>query len=415
MTAAFCPEPKEMGPRGGTLVVDKVGRRSLRISVRFALPPGDREAVQLSQDLGSEDLTFSYLAKGVELRAIRELVQASLQSVHTAESVRFQKKGHGHAFNDAIDLGLALYDLAKTGRDILGILFDFAAHERRKDFDLSGIPEGDRSLFGRLLLLWLRSSDHINVIAPRMLIPWNILFSGDVPDRRAAVDPVKFWALGRTFTVVPPGISMHVRMRRNWVLAAGIESKQEELKYGSDLHSDPAHPFVRFEENVRRSDDVSSLLAAFQDGDILYHYGHAGESLNSHEFGRIGINGSELRASELAVRLRSGSIRLPEQNPLLAFLNGCLTGVGKRNETTICGTLVEYADGRFCVLSTWTRVAAWPAAEFSRLFFDAFLSGQSLGESVLLARKRMFERFFSPVGLFYASYGMFHLRIQEAK
>lgn len=408
MSEAFPVQVTSRDPRGGLIMIS-AQKDVLHITVSFQIAPGDPVADEVRRRLGGDgQLDFSYRTMGFNQKPFMTELAAAVKHLHEAFNGAFQRTGSAFRNAGGLEhdkLRSALRPLAELGYQIFTLLFQL---DDTPGYNSDDIDRSQFQTYGHILRRWLRDTETLQIVAPRHVIPWPVLYPDDIEDNPFEV--YRFWAFAKTLQLLDVGLARFVNVDSAWRLTTAVEGTDHRVSTGAKVHRQPEHPFVRLRERVRDSSCPRKLFRWFADADVLYHFGHASSSSRGFEFGQISLNGNDLKAATLEALLSSRKIALPKREPLLVFLNGCSTAVEAGEGETIPAVLIKHGRGRFYFVATLGAVPDWPAARFAEKFFRAYLPGvgvpgQSLGESMQHARREMLQEHGSPVGLLYVAYG----------
>jgi hypothetical protein len=129
-----------------------------------------------------------------------------------------------------------------------------------------------------------------------------------------------------------------------------------------------------------------------------------------HRYLDIGGGAGVITLSELKAEIQGKGN--PELGRPLVFLNACASstprGAGR-------GAFTEFLlDGQFIgVLGTLFDISDEVAAHFARVFYQALISGRSIGEAMYDARWHLMERHGNPLGLLYTFHGNVDLKVDH--
>jgi hypothetical protein len=162
-----------------------------------------------------------------------------------------------------------------------------------------------------------------------------------------------------------------------------------------------ACPAIRLHRRTQAAELVDALNNADTDDQILYFFCHA-ES--------IGLKGGGPGSSSLTLSgngsldLASLTVRAPAKQKLrgapLVFINACESG---KLSPLFYNGFVPYfmSKGARGVIGTECKVPGRFAEAWARNFFDDFLAGKPLGETVRLLRRNFYLSHGNPLGLLY--------------
>jgi hypothetical protein len=407
-SGAFPLVPRSYEPAGGTILIDN-DNAGCTVHVRFLFPDG-KACGELPRRIGPVfDLTYRVCKLNATAFHKRVLDQAQVLISNRTYC------GGEKAFHDALDLKVALVPFVEVGRTLFVELFGLGLPSLERHFD-SDLPSEDLQIYGECLRAWLKATTNLTLAVRRGgrgYLPWNVLYTGDLPSRPEDVDPQGFWGFGKQVQILSDGLCDFLDVRASCHVSAGIEDLDEGVRAGADVHRENTHPFKTLPSGqVFVSGQLDDVLKEFGASDLLYFFGHASGSLAGLEFASISLNGTSLTAPDLKTWVVSGRARLPSQRPVLVFLNGCSTQVGTSTDT-ITDALIQLKSRSFCFVSTIATVPDWAGARFACEFLRRFLDGASLGLAMSEARCEMLARHLNPVGLFYAAYGKLGTRIRQ--
>jgi len=163
-----------------------------------------------------------------------------------------------------------------------------------------------------------------------------------------------------------------------------------------------ASPRIRSVTRTSKVDLINSLKDVALSDQIIYFYCHA-ESLGLGAGGGPGQSRLIMSGSE-QVTLDDLNLDAPAQKKLrgapLVFINACESG---ELSPLFYNGFVPYflSKGARGVIGTECKVPALFATEWARRFFDEFLGGAPIGETVLKLRNEFFVNSGNPLGLLY--------------
>lgn len=410
MTAAFVvrPHARDLRPKG-RLVVSSVsrnppdsGKYSLDLFIEFSPKPTDNEEEQrFVSGLDGQPLVLNYRVKEFAftplMTKLHQAVAALLSQQH-----RFPVMDRD---SDPAILGDALQPLARFGYQVYSRLFHLS---NTPNYSSEDIPRGAFDLYGRLLRKWLATVPSLDIIGPRHLIPWPMLYPDK--DHEKAVQVELFWGFSKSIQLISNGLAKSREIHPNWRLATGVDGFGDGLYEGAQQHQEPDHPFSRHRDRLVEIASARELFCQLAHSHMLYHYGHALTSARGFAFGGIRLGNTQFDASDLEELLTDEAMRPLAEPPLLVFLNGCSSVMTSGAGESIPEVLVKHAKARVCFVATVGAVPAWAAAMFAKRFFLAFLGAdgiapRTLGESLMQARRDMLALHHSPIGLMYVAYG----------
>lgn len=305
-----------------------------------------------------------------------------------------------------------LEDLARTGRSALTTVFG-----------INGLDLLDQ--------LIRRAQQHKDI--PIMIIksevcylPWEVFFWDDadkfqiegssVEDKVASVLN-RFWALNfiiaRTDVVnfnshtssLQSVIESVPSMKVKVIFDGNIDYAKDEANYLENLISNLPQfiydPFI-YQTNLKA--EVNDFLHNQADVEkyILHIACHAIAHLQSANRSYLRINGYDFEIRDLTQRQEL-------IGALFVFLNACSTGVRVPTQTLQFVQSLRRRKGVPNVLATEFVIETYIAQEFAKIFYDHFLQGNNLGESIYYARHQALAKATSNVGiitiLFYSLYG----------
>ncbi|MCA1579898.1 MAG: CHAT domain-containing protein [Acidobacteria bacterium] len=273
-----------------------------------------------------------------------------------------------------------------------------------------------RLLGSRLREMSQREKLKIQILSERFPLPWGILYMADPfdPDH---IDPEMFLGFKHVIEHIPlqpamqvlanridgrPLLSVSLNVNADIDAQMGIPVIAEQLAYWKETSKRVGTKLV-----VRKTDDeVKRALADTSSSDqLVYFYCHAvSKSL---------AEGGGPDASALVLtgdgRLTLGDLALfaPIGSSLagapLVFINACESA---EMSPLFYDGFVPYFMGKGArgVIGTECQTPAIFAAEWARRFFDAFLTGKTVGEVFLELRREFYEKHNNLLGLLYALY-----------
>jgi hypothetical protein len=161
-------------------------------------------------------------------------------------------------------------------------------------------------------------------------------------------------------------------------------------------------PRIRSVTRTSKVDLINSLKDGTLSEQIIYFYCHA----ESRGLGAEGGPGQSrlIMSGPEQVTLDDLNLEAPAQQKLrgfpLVFINACESG---ELSPLFYNGFVPYflSKGARGVIGTECKVPALFASEWAKRFFDEFLGGSPIGETVLKLRNELFAKSGNPLGLLY--------------
>lgn len=146
------------------------------------------------------------------------------------------------------------------------------------------------------------------------------------------------------------------------------------------------------------------------------HYNTGSKDHTKHSFGLAACSQSKLTATigdlnRVFARLSTEGFPSPRNRPLV-FVNACGTAKIDPNQVHSLPKLFVHKLASRGFIGTETTMSDSVAAEFSYRFYERFLGGSRLGESLHDTRWWLVRRYRNPLGLFYTNYSDPNLLVQ---
>ena len=256
----------------------------------------------------------------------------------------------------------------------------------------------------------------IQIVSQQLVLPWAMLYLADSfdPDR---VDPELFLGLRHTIEHIPLQPSMRVvdpTIGSQPSLTVGLNVNADiDQQMGVSVVADQLGYWGRLSQRagtrtiLRKTDrEVTRALAdALTPDQILYFYCHA---ISRGLDDPAGPDSSCLVFSgDRRLTLEDLNLSAPARQPLagapLVFINACESA---ELSPLFYDGFVPYfmSKGARGVIGTECSMPALFAAEWAARFFNRFLAGEPLGQSVLGLRRQFLEQHRNLLGLLYAVY-----------
>jgi len=266
----------------------------------------------------------------------------------------------------------------------------------------------------------------LQVVAETAPIPWALLYMGDA-SAGATLDWDLFLGMRHVIEEIPLQPSMPVvdgaiasdpRLAVSVNVNSGIDA-QLGGTYVADTNAwwaaaQKARKRVAVTSRTTSAEVVRALADEATDDQILYFYCHA-ESAALGDPG--GPDASALVLSDARITLADLDLDAPTSTLLrgqpLVFINACESA---EMSPAFYDGFVPYfmAKGARGVIGTQCKTPALFAAEWAKRFFERFLDGADLGETVLALRREFLDQHGNPLGLLYAVHCDGDTRIEPA-
>jgi hypothetical protein len=218
--------------------------------------------------------------------------------------------------------------------------------------------------------------------------------------------------------VVDGAIASHPRLAVSVNVNSGIDA-QLGGTYVADTNAwwaaaQKARKRIALTSRTTSADVMRALADEATDDQILYFYCHA-ESAALGDPG--GPDASALVLSDARITLADLDLDAPASTLLrgqpLVFINACESA---EMSPAFYDGFVPYfmAKGARGVIGTQCKTPALFAAQWAQRFFERFLGGADLGETVLDLRREFLEQHGNPLGLLYAVHCDGDTRIEPA-
>ena len=248
----------------------------------------------------------------------------------------------------------------------------------------------------------------VQVVADQAPLPWALLYLGDASEG-SSLDWNYFLGMRHIVEQLPLQQSLNTRGNRipsEPKLAVGINMNTSitmvagHQKYWSDTAA--ARPGLALVSRSTKSDMVHALADRNTADQVLYFYCHATAGLQKYgdPLDAEIIMGSNDRTSLADLNLDAPTTVQLAGNPLV-FINACESA---DLSPLFYNGFVPYfmAKGARGVIGTECKTPVLFAIEWADAFFDRFLDGGTVGETVLELRQDFLNEHGNPLGLIYA-------------
>lgn len=319
------------------------------------------------------------------------------------------RDGNRFPFSDALDISeqaetFALETLARAGARLFQQIFQH--------------PEGgeDARRLGEGLRRMVASDSHqlqFQVVSRQFPVPWGLLYLGDVR-RGADLSWNLFLGMSHLVECIPfqngfpaldTAIASEPRLSVSINVNAAIDEEFQvdyvERQRAWWSHISASQPRVQVVPRRLRDEVLKALADDRCTDQIFYLYCHANAS-GPRDPG--GIDASALVLTDGRLTLADLNLEAPADaqlvgNPLIV-INACESA---EMTPRFYDGFVPYfmSKGARGVIGTECKIPALFASEWADRFFDRFLDGQSLGETVLSLRRSFLANNRNPLGLIY--------------
>ncbi len=266
----------------------------------------------------------------------------------------------------------------------------------------------------------------LQIVAEAAPIPWSLLYVGDASSG-AKLDWNLFLGMRHVIEEIPLQTTMAVldseidsdpRLSVSVNVNSGIDA-QLGGSYVADTNAywakaQAARKRVGVTSRTSSADVMHALADPTTDDQIVYFYCHA-ESSGLADAG--GPDASALVLTDARITLADLNLDAPTTTMLrgqpLVFINACESA---ELSPAFYDGFVPYfmAKGARGVIGTQCKTPALFAVEWASRFFDRFLDGGALGETVLDLRREFLDQHGNPLGLLYAVHCDGDTRIEPA-
>ena len=419
LTATVCYRGNFVQQLQVTLLVGRAAGQRLAVSSRgrpadsaVALEPRDMSLVlEPASPLGFTCTAGGSVRKQTRLSVTREELDRAVTRARQAMLSVIQSRHAGSlVFQAGIDIpeparDEALRTLARAGALLFKQLFEHPG------------DGADARLIGQFLREQAADPDcqlTIQVVADQAPLPWAMLYLGDAAEG-AALDWNNFLGmrhvieqlpLQQTLATTTSRIPSRPRLSVGLNVNDYIDVQQKITLVAAHrarwLHTAAARRGLALIPRSSRSEVVRALADPRTDDQVMYFYCHAKAG---------GSNGTDPMASEIIMG-RSDRVSLADLdldaprgiqlagNPLV-FINACESA--ELSPLFYNGFVPYFMDkGARGVIGTECRTPVVFAIEWANAFFDEFLDGAKVGETVLRLRQRFLLEHGNPLGLVYA-------------
>jgi hypothetical protein len=317
--------------------------------------------------------------------------------------------GGSLVFQDGIDIPVdardaALRTLARAGKHLFQQLF--------------GHREGGAD--ARAMGEWLRatamaaSGRTVQIVGHRAPLPWAMLYLGDASDgaeldwnnflgMRHIVEQLPLQMSMRTSdTRIPtePSLAVSVNLNASIDKSMGTTIVADHQQYWTDTAA--ARTGLTLVSRSTKTEVVRALNDSATGDQVVYFYCHAraGKPGNRDAAAIIMGTGDEATVADLDLDAPA-TVQLPG-NPLV-FINACESAA---LSPLFYDGFVPYfmAKGARGVIGTECKMPARFAVRWADAFFEQFLDGATVGETVLKLRQDFVRGHHNPLGLIYAAH-----------
>jgi hypothetical protein len=268
---------------------------------------------------------------------------------------------------------------------------------------------------------------NIQLLTRNFPVPWGLLYIDD-EWKPSATDWRRFLGMSHVIEQIPLQTTMTTP---NGIIDSGSAGLSVSVNFNESIdeqmHADfvarqrlywgsaaDFQPPVTVVSRTKRDELVEALKDGATPDQILYIFCHAVAA---------GLTGDGPDASSLVLsgdeRLTLGDLNLEAPTTVqlngspLVFINACESA---ELSPMFYDGFVPYfmAKGARGVIGTECKTPALFAAEWAKAFFDRFLDGGSLGQTVLGIRREFFEQHGNPLGLIYGVHCDGDTRVQPA-
>lgn len=254
---------------------------------------------------------------------------------------------------------------------------------------------------------------NVQVVAHDVPVPWALLYVGPVGgQQRPSWD--MFLGARHVIEQIPFQMSLSVpdqRIASAPILAVGVNANRHiDAQFGVTLVADHISHWTRMRDERRtmqlmQRSTRASVVAALADtataDQIQYFYCHAtSKGADGNPDGATLEMGQHDVLTLADLNLDAPAVDQLSTHPLV-FINACESG--DMSPLFYAGFVPYFmAKGARGVIGTECRTPALFAVRFAEAFFDYFLDGLSVGDSIHAVRREFLEQHRNPLGLLYA-------------
>jgi len=348
------------------------------------------------------------VATRVRLPINAGLIDAYIRDARNSlmQVVMYQDPAAGYVFQSGIDIAQSALDAA------LPIMAQAGALLMLTLFDGPGAGDDVRAVGNALRQLGTRPDLRlkIQVVAETLPVPWPLLYLGDASGvtpfswdnflgMRHVIEQIP---LQNPMTVMEPQIASAPSLNVSLNLHEGIDAQMGVDVVASQRAYWKDRAGATVTERTQRADLIAALREPQTADQILYLYCHA-VSTGLTDPG--GPGGSKLELTDQLISLNDLKLGAPSSVRLagkpLVFINACESA--EMSPTFYDGFAPYFMDkGARGVIGTECKTPALFAKEWAMRFFQRFLAGVPLGDTVLALRREFLEQHRNPLGLLYA-------------
>jgi len=385
------------------LHVDRLDPNQLEVHLRVPLDPSKNDEAKAQERFG-DILYVRHFAK-VKLKEAREALSEAFEKLYNPMT---SSEVHDLLTSPAIPedretsrkMHAAFIELAILGRTVYRRLFE--------PRELDSHATEDRDIVLSALRSALARPHYICIQSPEPLFPWTFLFDDAAlqRDNLKSFEFGRFWGFRHVLQEEVRGttMSIHLPSQARFVAAVcPITDDEGEHQRGPLAEIDATRM-----QWINDAEELKEKLSDFKE-DILYFYGHATQDdIALAATSALRLKGYKLTADDID----SSNGPVFEQRPVLIFLNGCETRpLHDWDDESIAGLLCLRGDHRVSCITTVAEVPRIFGRHFARCFWEQFLQGKNVGESLLHARTELLASEHNPLGLLYTFFGRVETRL----
>jgi hypothetical protein len=390
---------------GAQPAVDTRGRAPGGIAV---LQPRDLSMQIYPAGDGYDCVLCGAVATHVRLPVNAGLIDAYIRSArdNLMQVVMYQDPAAGYVFQSGIDIPQSALDAA------LPIMAQAGALLMLTLFDGPGAGDDVRAVGNALRQLGTQPDVRlkIQIVAETLPVPWPLLYLGDASGvtpfswdnflgMRHVIEQIP---LQNPMTVTDPQIASTPSLNVSLNLHEGIDAQMGVDVIASQRAYWKDRAGATVTERSKRADLIGALRDAQTPDQILYLFCHA-VSTGLTDPG--GPGGSKLELTDQLISLNDLKLGAPSSVRLagkpLVFINACESA--EMSPTFYDGFAPYFMDkGARGVIGTECKTPALFAKAWAMRFFERFLGGETLGETVLALRREFLDQHRNPLGLLYA-------------
>ncbi|TDV07180.1 CHAT domain-containing protein [Paraburkholderia caballeronis] len=372
------------------------------------LQPRDLSLQIYPADNGYECVLCGAVATHVRLPVNAGLIDAYIRDARSnlMQVVMYQDPASGYVFQSGIDIPQSALDAALPVMAQAGALLMITL------FDGPGAGDDVRAVGNALRQLGTQPEVRlkIQIVAETLPVPWPLLYLGDasgaVPlnwdnflGMRHVIEQIP---LQNPMTVMEPQIASAPSLNVSLNFHEGIDAAMGVDVVAAQRAFWKGRSGTTITDRTKRADFINALRQAETPDQILYLYCHA---VSTNLTDPVGPGGSKLELTDQLISLNDLKLGAPSSARLagkpLVFINACESA--EMSPTFYDGFAPYFMDkGARGVIGTECKTPALFAKEWALRFFDRFLGGETLGETVLALRREFLERHRNPLGLLYA-------------